>query len=53
MEFNLKQEEHFQLKKNYILGPSLGEGAFGVVKLGTHILTGEKVISSQTNILLM
>ncbi len=28
---------------HYILGKSLGEGTFGKVKLGTHILTGEKV----------
>ncbi len=29
---------------HYILGKTLGEGTFGKVKLGTHILTGEKVI---------
>jgi serine/threonine protein kinase len=28
---------------HYILGKSLGQGTFGKVKLGTHILTGEKV----------
>jgi hypothetical protein len=28
---------------HYILGKSLGEGTFGKVKLGTHVLTGEKV----------
>ena len=27
----------------YELGRTLGEGAFGKVKLGTHILTNEKV----------
>lgn len=27
----------------YILGKSIGEGTFGKVKLGTHILTNEKV----------
>lgn len=27
----------------YLLGKTLGEGTFGKVKLGTHILTGEKV----------
>lgn len=27
----------------YVLGKTLGEGTFGKVKLGTHILTGEKV----------
>ncbi len=28
---------------HYILGKTLGEGTFGKVRLGTHILTGEKV----------
>lgn len=28
---------------HYILGKTLGQGTFGKVKLGTHILTGEKV----------
>eukprot|EP00746_Dinoflagellata_sp_MGD_P142917 gnl/MRDRNA2_/MRDRNA2_75815_c0_seq1.p1 gnl/MRDRNA2_/MRDRNA2_75815_c0~~gnl/MRDRNA2_/MRDRNA2_75815_c0_seq1.p1 ORF type:complete len:604 (-),score=95.79 gnl/MRDRNA2_/MRDRNA2_75815_c0_seq1:633-2381(-) len=28
---------------HYILGKTIGEGTFGKVKLGTHILTGEKV----------
>eukprot|EP00808_Paulinella_micropora_P019326 g9129.t1 len=28
---------------NYIIGPTLGEGGFSVVKLGTHESTGEKV----------
>lgn len=28
---------------HYILGKSIGEGTFGKVRLGTHILTGEKV----------
>lgn len=28
----------------FILGEKLGEGTFGKVRLGTHILTGEKVI---------
>jgi len=27
----------------YVIGKSIGEGTFGKVKLGTHILTGEKV----------
>jgi 5'-AMP-activated protein kinase catalytic alpha subunit len=27
----------------YVLGKSIGEGTFGKVKLGTHILTSEKV----------
>jgi serine/threonine protein kinase len=29
---------------HYILGKTLGQGTFGKVKLGTHILTGEKVL---------
>ena len=28
---------------NFILGEKLGEGTFGLVRLGTHVLTGEKV----------
>jgi serine/threonine protein kinase len=28
---------------HYIIGKNIGEGTFGKVKLGTHILTGEKV----------
>jgi len=28
---------------NYVLGKTIGEGTFGKVKLGTHLLTGEKV----------
>ena len=28
---------------NYILGKTIGKGTFGKVKLGTHILTGEKL----------
>lgn len=28
---------------NYRVGSSIGEGTFGKVKLGTHILTEEKV----------
>ena len=28
---------------HYVLGRTIGEGTFGKVKLGTHILTGEKV----------
>lgn len=28
---------------HYVLGKTIGEGTFGKVKLGTHILTGEKV----------
>jgi len=31
------------------LGKALGEGTFGKVKLGTHVLTGEKVSLSQLN----
>ena len=32
-----------QLISHYIIGKSIGEGTFGKVKLGKHILTGEKV----------
>lgn len=28
---------------HYILGKSVGEGTFGKVKIGTHVITGEKV----------
>ena len=28
---------------NYLLSKTLGEGTFGKVKLGSHVLTGEKV----------
>ena len=28
---------------HYMLGKTIGEGTFGKVKMGTHILTGEKV----------
>jgi len=28
---------------HYQLGPAIGEGTFGKVRLGTHVLTGEKV----------
>jgi serine/threonine protein kinase len=33
----------------YILGKSIGEGTFGKVKLGTHILTSEKVTFMQSH----
>jgi 5'-AMP-activated protein kinase catalytic alpha subunit len=29
---------------HFILGEKLGEGTFGTVRLGRHILTGEKVV---------
>jgi serine/threonine protein kinase len=28
---------------HFIIGKTLGQGTFGKVKLGTHLLTGEKV----------
>jgi len=28
---------------DFVLGKTLGEGTFGKVKLGTHIITGENV----------
>jgi 5'-AMP-activated protein kinase catalytic alpha subunit len=40
-----KAKKHEKTKSigHYILGKAIGEGTFGKVKLGTHILTGEKV----------
>ena len=32
----------------FILGEKIGEGTFGKVRLGTHILTGEKVTLFET-----
>ena len=37
---------------HYVLGKALGEGTFGKVKLGTHILTGEKVNITATEYLI-
>jgi serine/threonine protein kinase len=31
------------IDNNFIEGRSLGQGTFGKVRLGTHVLTGEKV----------
>ena len=36
-------EEPMSLLGNYILQKTIGEGTFGKVKLGYHILTNEKV----------
>ena len=33
--------------KSYFLGNTIGKGTFGKVKLGTHILTKQKVISCE------
>lgn len=46
------QKKHEQTKSigHYIIGKSIGEGTFGKVKLGSHILTGEKVISLTYNL---
>jgi len=30
--------------ENFIMGKPIGEGNFGKVMLGTHVITGEKVI---------
>lgn len=38
-----KTVNELRQKGNYMLGKTLGEGAFGLVKSGTHITTGEKV----------
>jgi len=40
---NARTEKHKKTVGNYILGKSIGEGTFGKVKAGQHILTGEKV----------
>jgi hypothetical protein len=40
-----KKQEQTKSIGHYILGKSIGEGTFGKVKLGSHILTGEKVRS--------
>ena len=37
------QSSHSNTVGNYILGRTIGQGTFGKVKLGTHILTDEKV----------
>ena len=42
---NARTEKHKKTVGNYILGKSIGEGTFGKVKAGQHILTGEKVSS--------
>jgi hypothetical protein len=39
-----KQHEKTKSIGHYIIGKAIGEGTFGKVKLGTHILTGEKVM---------
>lgn len=39
---NNKTEDNSKVTQ-YLLGKTLGEGTFGKVKLGTHVLTGEKV----------
>lgn len=38
-----RRRNHTKSIGHYILGKTIGEGTFGKVKLGTHILTGEKV----------
>lgn len=40
---NKKKHEKTKSIGHYILGKAIGQGTFGKVKLGTHILTGEKV----------
>ena len=45
-KINEKMMKNFSKKKNegqFILGKKLGEGTFGVVRVATHYLTGEKV----------
>lgn len=38
-----KPEQKAKSIGHYIIGKEIGQGTFGKVKLGTHILTGEKV----------
>ena len=42
---SLKRNSAPRLKNlgQFILGDKIGEGTFGIVRLATHILTGEKV----------
>jgi serine/threonine protein kinase len=40
-----KKHEKTKSIGHYIIGREIGQGTFGKVKLGTHILTGEKVIA--------
>ena len=40
---NNKEDDGKQIIGQFILGKTLGKGTFGKVKLGTHIITGEKV----------
>ena len=47
--FKLNQNliKNFSKTKNegqFILGKKLGEGTFGIVRVATHYLTGEKVV---------
>lgn len=38
-----KMENSLQKVGNYLLGQTIGKGAFGKVQLGVHMITGEKV----------
>lgn len=38
-----QKEDSSSAVTQYLLGKTLGQGTFGKVKQGTHILTGEKV----------
>lgn len=40
---NIKLAHNERKVGQYILGKSIGEGTFGKVKLGRHIITNEKV----------
>ena len=43
MKAGAPKEQKAKSIGHYIIGKAIGEGTFGKVKLGTHILTGEKV----------
>lgn len=42
-DYLMKKNKDSENIGQFILGEKLGEGTFGKVKIGTHILTGEKV----------
>jgi len=39
-----------EILSDFIIGKTLGKGAFGKVKLGIHKITGEKVINKYKNL---